>query len=265
MGSFGGGPFFPPKLTLAAHGPMTKTLLLSSILGKINCSCSCQFITKPFYFLLIHNQFTKFLWFVQVRNETKRNTTTTMAETFYDHLFAGLPSVFTSSTDNNETLSSLVALDKVRHYVHEQLQKPYGTELSAFTLAWGAHSILMLLPQGLTILNDETGKNITKLEQLASLVVIEAVSCDTKPTKKTNDGLLIVEPNSDSPLLPILVKDTLSILSQMEDNPTHHIDPSGSNSTSSTPFIKDCMLDLLESFLPIIMGKENHQGLLSRN
>jgi hypothetical protein len=113
----------------------------------------------------------------------------------------------------------------------------------------------------LTILNENTGKTLTKLEQLASLVVIEAVSCDIKPTMTTDDGLLIVEPNSDSPLLPILVKDTMSILSRMEDDPAHDVDPASANFTTSVPFIKECMLDLLESFLPIIMGKENHLGL----
>lgn len=166
-----------------------------------------------------------------------------MTELFYNQLFNSIPPINHLLKGGGENFSSIQGLDTIRKCVYQQLQTELGQGLSAFTLAWGAHSLL--LPGFL--------KNLTRLEQLAALLVIERVSCEDGNALK----LCI-----DSPFLPILVKDTLAILHEMkaeENNRDNFFQNKGSNSFVEREFL----LDLVESFLPIIMGREKHLALIA--
>jgi hypothetical protein len=166
---------------------------------------------------------------------------------FFNGLFQSLPSTQKLlGGDENESHSSIEALDVVRKFVHDELRKEFGRDLSAFSLAWGSHSLLI---PGLM-------SKLTRLEQLAALLVIEAVSCEHEN-----------ELNVDSPFLPILVKDTLAILHRLKLEENYYDNNNNSNNSvppveSSVEIERECLLDLIESFLPIIMGKEKHLALV---
>jgi len=166
-----------------------------------------------------------------------------MAELFYEQLFQKVPTTNHLLKEGRENFSSIEALGTVRRYVYQQLQTELGKGLSAFTLAWGAHSLLL---PGFV-------KKLTRLEQLAALLVIERVSCEDK-----GSGKLCI----DSPFLPILVKDTLAILHGLKEK-EYYDDNYTTNKESSSFVERECLLDLVESFLPIIMGREKHLALLS--
>ena len=174
-----------------------------------------------------------------------------MADLFYNQLFQKLPPVHhLLGGGGGDNFSSIQALDTVRRCVHQEVQTERGKDLSAFALAWGAHSLLV---PGFM-------KKITRLEQLAALLVIESVSCEDGNAGK---------PNVDSPFLPILVKDTLAILHglKVEDNYNYNYNYNNNKNNGtygSESFVeRECLLDLVESFLPIIMGKEKHLALLA--
>ena len=171
-----------------------------------------------------------------------------MVDFFYNQLFQKLPPVHhLLGGGGGENFSSIQALDTVRRCVYQELQTEPGKDLSAFALAWGAHSLVV---PGLM-------KNITRLEQLAALLVIEAVSCEDGNAGK---------PSVDSPFLPILVKDTLAILHGLNVEANYNNNNNYSNNGNPGPdsFVeRECLLDLVESFLPIIMGKEKHLALIA--
>jgi hypothetical protein len=166
-----------------------------------------------------------------------------MAELFYTQLFLKVPPVHHLLNEGGENFSSIQSLDTIRRCVYQQLQTQLGKDLSAFTLVWGAHSLLL---PGFV-------KKLTRLEQLAALLVIESVSCEDG-----NAGKLCI----DSPFLPILVKDTLAVLHGLkaEENNDNGYDE---NERLNFFVERECLLDLVESFLPIIMGKEKHRALLA--
>jgi hypothetical protein len=149
-----------------------------------------------------------------------------MVEAFYSQLFQDLPEIDQSSYD------SLQVLEAYRRHVKQEVAREIQ-DRSAFSLAWGAHS---LLKKGL-ILDD-----LTLPQQLACLLVTEAVSCSIG-----DDG----PPNQDSPFLPILVRDALTVLQECIE------------SSSSSLLERDCLLDLVESFLPVIMETKYHDSLLA--
>lgn len=166
-----------------------------------------------------------------------------MTELFYNQLFQKVPPIHKLLKGGGENFSSIEALDTIRRCVHQHLQTDLGKDLSAFRLVWGAHSLLL---PGFV-------KKLTRLEQLAALLVVEGVSCEDG-----NIGKLCI----DSPFLPILVKDTLSILHglKLEEN----FDSNYNENKGSNSFVeRECLLDLVESFLPIIMGREKHLALIS--
>lgn len=166
-----------------------------------------------------------------------------MAELFYNQLFLKVPPIHHLLNGGGENFSSIQSLDTIRRCVYQQLQTQLGKDLSAFTLVWGAHSLLL---PGFV-------KKLTRLEQLAALLVIESVSCEDG-----NTGKLCI----DSPFLPILVKDTLAVLHGLkaEENNDNGYDE---NERLNSFVERECLLDLVESFLPIIMGKEKHRALLA--
>ena len=166
-----------------------------------------------------------------------------MAELFYDQLFQKAPTTNHLLKEGRENFSSIEALGTIRRYVYQQLQTELGKGLSAFTLAWGAHSLLL---PGFV-------KKLTRLEQLAALLVIERVCCDDE-----SSGELCI----DSPFLPILVKDTLAILHGLKEK-EYYDNHYNSEKELNSFFERECLLDLVESFLPIIMGREKHLALLS--
>jgi hypothetical protein len=147
-----------------------------------------------------------------------------MAEAFYNQLFLDLPEIKSNQT-------SLQVLEVYRKHVEMEV-KTAITDLSAFALAWGAHSLLTA--EGF-IMTDMTMKH-----QLACLLVTEAVS----------SGEPSFQPSVSSPFLPILVSDSLSVLQECKEEDSNSLE-------------RESILDLVESFLPIIMGKEEHQKLLT--
>jgi len=163
-----------------------------------------------------------------------------MADLFYTQLFEKIPSVHRLVEGCGEIFSSIQALETIRHRVRSELKTELGKDLSDFTLAWGAHSLLLA---GFT-------RKVARIEQIAALLVIEAVSCEDGKTSK---------PSVDSPFLPLLVKDTLAILHDLKVEEYVNNESEGSNSVVE----RECLLDLVESFLPIIMGKEKHQALIA--
>ncbi len=166
-----------------------------------------------------------------------------MSELFFNHLFQKVPPVHHLLQGGGENFSSIQALDTIRKCVHDQLQTDAGKSLSAFSLAWGAHSLIL---PGFV-------KKLTRLEQLAALLVIETVSFEDGEV-----GKLAV----DSPFLPILVKDTLSVLHGLKAEES--FDSNLSETERLNSFVeRECLLDLVESFLPTIMGKEKHKALLA--
>mmetsp|Transcript_45175 Transcript_45175/g.109324 ORF Transcript_45175/g.109324 Transcript_45175/m.109324 type:complete len:509 (+) Transcript_45175:158-1684(+) len=150
-----------------------------------------------------------------------------MTEAFYSQLFLDLPDIRTGQT-------SLQVLEMYRKHVKDQVKMAIKN-LSSFALAWGAHSLLSA--------DGRIVANMDMKNQLACLLVTETVSC----------GESSFQPNVNSPFLPILVSDSLSVLhrqnKQQEDN---------NNSLE-----RESILDLVESFLPIIMGNDEHQKLLA--
>lgn len=160
-----------------------------------------------------------------------------MSINFLYGLFQGLPSTQQlSGCDSSSTIATL------RRHVHQELEKK---SMSAFTLVWGAHSLLV--QPNLTI-------KFTKLERLAALLVIEAVSCE-----RGHDI------NVDSPFLPILVTDSLSVLHDLKmDDENNNIDTFDRPVESSFfELERECLLDLVESFLPTIMGNDKYLSLIS--
>eukprot|EP00531_Pseudo-nitzschia_arenysensis_P018146 CAMPEP_0116123582 /NCGR_PEP_ID=MMETSP0329-20121206/4824_1 /TAXON_ID=697910 /ORGANISM="Pseudo-nitzschia arenysensis, Strain B593" /LENGTH=570 /DNA_ID=CAMNT_0003617505 /DNA_START=244 /DNA_END=1956 /DNA_ORIENTATION=- len=165
-----------------------------------------------------------------------------MSELFFNQLFQKVPPVH-HLLQGGENFSSIQALDTIRKCVHDQLQTDSGKILSAFSLAWGAHSLIL---PGFV-------KKLTRLEQLAALLVIETVSFEDGKV-----GKLAV----DSPFLPILVKDTLSVLHGLKAEENFESNLNETERLNS--FVeRECLLDLVESFLPTIMGKEKHKALLA--
>jgi hypothetical protein len=146
-----------------------------------------------------------------------------MAAIFYNHCFQHLPSV-------DKTSDTLKALEAYRVSVRNEVKA--AKELSEFSISWGAHALLAS--------DGPIMQELTLLQKLACLLVIEAVSCTEK-----SGGF---ELDKDSPFLPMLVQDSLSVLRD-------------GNSIES--FERECLLDLVESFLPLVMGKDLHESLLA--
>eukprot|EP00980_Cylindrotheca_fusiformis_P021438 scaffold8301_cov184-Cylindrotheca_fusiformis.AAC.6 len=146
-----------------------------------------------------------------------------MAEAFYNQLFLELPEI-------QPNQSSLEVLDVYREHVHAKMNTAME-DLSAFALAWGSHTLISAEGSVLT--------EMTMRHQLACLLVTEAVSSDEK----------FLQPNLNSPFLPILVSDSLAVLHECKEEDFNSLE-------------RESILDLVESFLPIIMGKEEHQKLL---
>ncbi|KAL3941415.1 MAG: hypothetical protein SGBAC_004214 [Bacillariaceae sp.] len=149
-----------------------------------------------------------------------------MTEAFYSQLFVDLPDIRSGQ-------NSLQVLEMYRKHVKDHVKKA-SKNLSSFALAWGAHSLLAA--------DGRMVANMNMKNQLACLLVTETVSC----------GESSFQPNVNSPFLPILVSDSLSVLQ-------HHQNKEETNNSLE----RESTLDLVESFLPIIMGTEEHQKLLA--
>jgi hypothetical protein len=122
--------------------------------------------------------------------------------------------------------------------------------LSAFSLAWSAHALLTTEGKILDL------DSLTLPQQLACLLVTEAVSCTTGGTTTNAHAQQQQQPNIDSPFLPILVRDSLSVLQQGESKEEEDEEQIPSS------LERECMLDLVESLLPVIMGNEKHEKLI---
>lgn len=149
-----------------------------------------------------------------------------MAEAFYNRLFQDLPPV-------DESQDSLSVLENYRGYVKAGVENVL-TDLSSFSLVWGAHSLIV--KEGMVF-----GK-LAMQKQLVCLLVSEALSCFDSPDEKNSS-----RPSVDSPFFPILVRDSLSVLQDCEEESLE----------------RECVLDLVESFLPLIMGDDALKSLIA--
>jgi CCR4-NOT transcription complex subunit 11 len=193
-----------------------------------------------------------------------------MVDVFYTHLFENLPGIDELTEINN-------ALETYRIHVAQQVilatssppsnpnDKHYDNNhrkgISDFSLAWGAHTLLTALENGM--------EEISSPEQLACLLVLEKL-CNN-PTVNTKQS----QPDKDSPFLPLLFRDALAVLnkesfhttpiaSSEEQKESPALSPSPSSSSAAQAVVRECVLALVdESLLPVILGEEQHKALLA--
>jgi hypothetical protein len=122
------------------------------------------------------------------------------------------------------TNDSLTVLEGYREHVAKEVAGNHNQ--SSFALAWGAH----------TLLTAERMENTKSEQKLACLLVLEVLCMENHKVME------------NSPFLPIVVRDTLAVLQQQ--SPEQDLE-------------QNCLLDLLESFLPVIMGEQKYQELLA--
>lgn len=156
---------------------------------------------------------------------------TNMADAFFNSLFQGLPTI-DADHDSSHVLESH------RIYVKKQVQTKING-LNAFSLVWGAHSLLTA--EG-TILD-----KLTAQQQLACLLVIETLSC------LGSDMTIASQLDVSSPFLPVLFRDSLSVVQEAKER----------EDGTEEPVERGSVLDLIESFLPMVMGKEELEKLLA--
>jgi hypothetical protein len=144
-----------------------------------------------------------------------------MVDIFYSTLFQSFPPI-----DDQE--NSITILDLYRKHVSKEVFLSLNT-LSAFSLAWGAHTLLT---------SEGFLEKLVGSQQLACLLVLETLCI---PSKKQ-------VPDKESVFFPILLKDALAVL---KENPPE------------SELEQDCLFDLVESFLPLIVGPQKYQELLA--
>lgn len=200
----------------------------------------------------------------------------TVESFFQQHLFPDLSASLHHHPSSKA--GSLETLEAVRQHVRQQLQRhkqeeeeenstkkneeggEYATP-SDFGLAWGAHSLL--LPSGSLLV----AQPLSRKQKLAALLVLEAVS--SRHDSNGGDGGWRSNVDSDSPFLPLLVKDTLAVLHKAQEEilaieaaAAARYQPVGQQ--LDEPIMeRECLLDLVESFLPVVLGEEQYQTLMA--
>ncbi len=156
-----------------------------------------------------------------------------MTEIFYKQLLEHLPPI-------GQTLDASTVLQIYRQHVKTKVDVAIQ-HYSAFSLAWGAHSLLNSPTISLLSSTDQKSEPLSPSQQLACLLVTEALS-----------SLDYTSPNYDkeSPFLPILVTDSLSILKHCQDEDLWEVE-------------RSCLYDLVEELLPTLMEPDPLQEFLS--
>jgi hypothetical protein len=136
--------------------------------------------------------------------------------------------LFQSLPPIDDQANSTTLLELYRKHASKEVAASLNT-LSAFSLAWGAH--ILLTSEGVL-------EKLVGSQQLACLLVLESLCI---PSKKQ-------VPDKESPFFPIVLKDALAVLKE---------------SPLESGLEQDCLFDLVESFLPIMVGPQKHQELLA--
>jgi CCR4-NOT transcription complex subunit 11 len=186
-------------------------------------------------------------------------------ETLMQQVLAGADAVWNASNDADAPQRpSILILDDMRHHVHASLAKHDTKGMTFFQIAWAIHSRIFLLPGGINVSEmmtaplppteqeqkEDMPQNLTLPEQLSLLLLAEAITLMSEPVQKREDGSLVVEHDTDSPVFPLLITDTLILLHRTK------------NDLSVAPMERECLLDLFESFLPAMIGKEQATDLM---
>ncbi|KAG7361538.1 DUF2363 domain containing protein [Nitzschia inconspicua] len=192
-------------------------------------------------------------------------------ETLLQQVLNGAESVWNANnnTDTNAyQRPSILVLDSMRRHVYDALVKHKTKGLTSFQIAWAIHSKIFLLPGGINVSEmmttplppteqeqqeqkEETPQNLSLPQQLALLLLAEAITLKGKPEMK-GDGSLVVEHDETSPVFSILVTDTLILLHRTKNNMAVPVEP----------LERECLLDLFESFLPAMLGEEAATNLM---
>lgn len=159
-----------------------------------------------------------------------------MTEVFYKQLFDNLPPI------EQQSLDTPTVLKTYRQYVKKNVDSAIQ-EYSAFALAWASHTLLLSPPNvGILVTPSDQSEPLSPSQQLACLLVTEVLSSlDRTPPRY----------DKDSPFLPILVTDSLSMLQDSKDD------------DDLLTVERNCIYDLVEELLPTLMQPELLHGVLS--
>jgi hypothetical protein len=160
-----------------------------------------------------------------------------MTEIFYKQLLDHLPPIDHESSHEHDTSK---VLKVYRQYVKTKVNTALQQH-SAFSLAWGAHSLLQSSNVALLPSTDKTVP-LSPTHQLLCLLVMEALSSiDYTPPKY----------DKDSPFLPILLTDSLTMLKESKEEEPALVE-------------RSCLHDLLvEQLLPALMEPDQWQAFRS--
>jgi hypothetical protein len=136
--------------------------------------------------------------------------------------------LFQSFPPIDDQENSTTILELYRKHVSKEVSASLNTQ-SAFSLAWGAHTLLT---------SEGVLEKLVGSQQLACLLVLETLCI---PPKKQ-------VPDKESAFFPIVLKDALAVLKE---------------SLPESELEQDCLFELVESFLPIMVGPQKHQELLA--
>jgi hypothetical protein len=191
-----------------------------------------------------------------------------MVDVFYTHLFENLPGI-EELTEINSALETY-RIHVAQQVIHatsipalnqndKQYDNNYRKSISDFSLAWGAHTLLTALENGM--------EELSSPEQLACLLVLEKLC--SNPAVDTKQS----QPDKDSPFLPLLFRDALAVLnkesvdttpnpSSEEQKESPALSPSSSSAAQAV--VRECVLAMVdESLLPVILGEEQHTSLIA--
>lgn len=180
----------------------------------------------------------------------------------------GAEDVWTANSSDVNALQrpTVFVLDSLRRHVHQALVRHKTAGLNTFQIAWAIHTKIFLLPGGINVSeimaaplpptqeeqkDDATAaapQNLSIPEQLALLLLVEAIALKEKPGETREDGSMILRHDNESAIFPLLVTDTLVMLHKTK------------NDMSVAPLERECLLDLFESMLPGVVGTAGEPG-----
>ena len=119
----------------------------------------------------------------------------------------------------------------------------YHAPMSDFNLAWGAHTLLTAADSGM--------EPLSLREQLVCILVLEVLSSAGWKAGSGNDGVTKIQLDKDSPFFPLAFRDALVALQESMKPPSPSV-------------FQECILAVLDdSLLPIVLGEEHHQQLIT--
>lgn len=146
-------------------------------------------------------------------------------------LFENLPAI-------GEDSDSMSVLQTYRRHVKEKVDTAVQSQ-SAFSLAWGAHTLLKCGNVSL-LGSTQKAEPLSPPQQLACLLVTEVLSSMNSPPPNHD---------KDSPFLPILVTDSLAVLQESKEDDLATVE-------------RSCFYDLVESMLPTLMEPDQLHSFL---